>query len=92
MTSKEFFLALDELEKEKGISKDKVIESLQTALTIACKKNFGEASNVVVHTNPEKFTIRAYICKLRKWKSPKTKFPSKPHAKSKSRTKSATKC
>ena len=63
MTSKEFFLALDELEKEKGISKDKVIESLQTALTIACKKNFGEASNVVVHTNPEKFTIRAYICK-----------------------------
>ena len=27
------------------------------------QKNFGEASNVVVKTNPEKFTIRAYICK-----------------------------
>lgn len=63
MTSKEFFLALDQLESEKGISKDKVIESLQQALTVACKKNFGEASNVVVKTNPEKFTIRAYICK-----------------------------
>ena len=63
MTSKDFFLALDELEQEKGISKEKVIESLETALAIACKKNFGEASNVVVKTNPEKFTIRAYICK-----------------------------
>lgn len=63
MTSKEFFLALDELEKEKGISKEKVIESLETALTIACKKNFGEASAVVVKTNPEKYSIRAYICK-----------------------------
>lgn len=63
MTSKDFFLALDELEKEKGIGKDKVIESLEAALTIACKKNFGEASNVVVKTNPDKFTIRAYISK-----------------------------
>lgn len=64
MTSKDFFLALDELEREKGISKDKVIESLETALAIACKKNFGEASNVVVKTNTDKFTIRAYICKV----------------------------
>jgi len=64
MTSKEFFLALDELEREKGIAKEKVIESLETALAIACKKNFGEASNVVVKTNPEKFTIRAYISKV----------------------------
>lgn len=64
MTSKEFFFALDELEREKGIAKEKVIESLETALAIACKKNFGEASNVVVKTNPEKFTIRAYISKV----------------------------
>ena len=63
MTSKDFFLALDELEKEKGISKEKVIESLETALTIACKKNFGEASRVVVKTNPEKFSIRVFISK-----------------------------
>ena len=63
MTSKDFFLALDALEKEKGISREKVIESLETALAIACKKHFGEASNVIVKTNPEKFTIRAYISK-----------------------------
>ncbi len=63
MTSKEFFLALDDLEREKGIAKDTVISSLETALAIACKKNFGEASNVIVKTNPEKFTIKAYISK-----------------------------
>ena len=63
MTSKDFFLAIDELEKEKGISKEKVIESLETALAIACKKNFGEASRVVVKTNPEKFSIRVFISK-----------------------------
>lgn len=63
MISKEFFLALDELEEEKGISKEKVIESLETALTIACKRNYGEASNIVVKINPEKFTIKIYICK-----------------------------
>ena len=63
MTSKDFFLALDELEKEKGISKETVIESLETALAIACKKNFGEASRVVVKTNPEKFSIRVFISK-----------------------------
>lgn len=63
MTSKDFFLALDELEKEKGISKEKVIESLETALAIACKKNFGEVSRVVVKTNPEKFSIRVFISK-----------------------------
>ncbi len=63
MTSKEFFLALDDLEKEKGIAKEKVLESLETALAIACKKTFGEASNVIIKTNPEKYTIRAYICK-----------------------------
>ncbi len=63
MISKEFFLALDELEETKGISKDKVIESLETALTIACKKHYGEATNIVVKINPEKNTIKVYTCK-----------------------------
>lgn len=36
---------------------------METALAIACKKNFGEASRVVVKTNPEKFSIRVFISK-----------------------------
>ena len=98
MTSKEFFLALDELEKEKGIAKEKVIESLETALAIACKKNFGEASRVVVRTNPDKFTIRAYICKtvVAEVEIPENDFYvgvqfHPEFAKSKNPTKSATK-
>ncbi len=63
MTSKEFFIALDELEKTKGISKETVLASLETALTIACKKNYGEAYNVVVKINAEKSSIRIYTSK-----------------------------
>ena len=63
MTNKDFFLALDELEKEKGIDKDTVLKSLETALAIACKRNFGEACKVVVKTNPEKYTIKVYTVK-----------------------------
>ncbi len=64
MTNKDFFLAIEMLEKEKGIPQAKVIESLETALTIACKKHFGEASNVIIKLNPEKSTIRVYISKV----------------------------
>ena len=54
MISKEFFLALDELEELKGISKEKVIESLETALTIACKKNY---EGVLIAFDKDTFTV-----------------------------------
>ena len=70
MTNKDFFLALDELEKEKGIDKDTVLKSLETALAIACKRNFGEACKVVVKTNPEKYTECKWIAKGMSWIDP----------------------
>ena len=42
MVNKDFFLALEELEAQKGINKEYFIESLEAALTSAYKKNFGE--------------------------------------------------
>lgn len=63
MISKDFFDALDDLEKEKGISKDVFIQALENALTFACKKHFGEATNVEVRLNPEKSTIKIYSYK-----------------------------
>lgn len=63
MISKDFFLALDDLEREKGISKDVFIQALENALTFACKKHFGEATNVEVKLNPEKATIKVYSYK-----------------------------
>ena len=64
MTNKDFFLALDELEKQKGIKKEFFIETLESALVAAYKKNFGEARNVLVKLNPEKNTIKVIAYKL----------------------------
>jgi len=63
MISKDFFLALEDFEREKGISKDVFIDALENALTFACKKHFGEATNVEVKLNPEKATIKVYSYK-----------------------------
>ena len=63
MTNKDFFLALEELEETKGISKDVFIDALQTALVFAYKKHTGDASGIDVRLNPEKGTIRIYSVK-----------------------------
>lgn len=46
--NKELILALEELENEKGIEKAYLIESIETALVTAYKKNFDSAENVKV--------------------------------------------
>ncbi len=63
MINKDFFLALDELEKQKGIKKEFFIETLESALVAAYKKNFGESKAVEVKLNPEKSTIKVYAYK-----------------------------
>ena len=63
MINKDFFLALDELEKKKGIKKEFFIETLESALVAAYKKNFGEAKAVSVKLNPEKNTIKVIAYK-----------------------------
>ncbi len=60
MTNKDFFLALDALEQEKGISKEYFIEALQTALATAYKRNFDEVKPVMVELKPEKSSIDIY--------------------------------
>lgn len=63
MISKDFFLALEDLEREKGVSKEVFIQELENALACACKKQLGEATNVEVKLNSEKYTIRVYSYK-----------------------------
>ena len=63
MINKDFFLALDELEMQKKINKEQCIEALETALTSAYKKMYGEAKNALVKLNPEKNTIKIYSYK-----------------------------
>ena len=48
--NKELILALEELEKEKGIKKEYVLESIETALVTAYKRNFDALENVKVRS------------------------------------------
>ena len=58
----EFFLALDEIERDKGISRDDMLEKINQALTTAVKKdNPAAADGVVVETDVEKRKVRIYI-------------------------------
>ena len=51
--NEEFILALKQLESEKGIPEDVIIEALETALLSSYKKNFGTTQNVVVDIDRE---------------------------------------
>jgi len=46
--NKELILALEDLEKEKGIKKEYLLESIETALVTAYKRNFDSLENVKV--------------------------------------------
>ena len=61
-SGKEFFLALDMIEKEKGIKKEYMLEKIQLALISAYKKDHeGAGDNIVVLTDEEKGTIRMIV-------------------------------
>lgn len=60
MTNKDFFLALDALEQEKGIDKEYFLDALKTALATAYKRNFDEVRPVEVELKPEKYSIEIY--------------------------------
>ena len=63
ISSKDFFIALDLLEKEKKIDREYFIQAMESALTSAYKKNFGEAQSAEVKLNPEKNTIKVLAYK-----------------------------
>ncbi|MBP3707436.1 MAG: transcription termination/antitermination protein NusA [Clostridia bacterium] len=59
--SKELVLALEDLEKEKGIKKDYMLESIETALVTAYKRNYDSNSeNVKVTMNAETGEVHVY--------------------------------
>ena len=58
--NKEFFVALQLLEKEKGIPQEYMIEKIEAALVSAFKKEYGSNTNVRVHIDPVKEDVRVY--------------------------------
>lgn len=62
--NKEFFFALDQLEQEKGIPVDYMLDRVAQALITAYKKeNAGMTDNIHVVPNRDDFTIRMFVRK-----------------------------
>ncbi|ADC51988.1 MULTISPECIES: transcription termination factor NusA [Alkalihalophilus] len=59
----EFMDALTTLEKEKGISKEVIIEAIEAALISGYKRNFSQAQNVRVDVNRDNGSIRVFARK-----------------------------
>ena len=58
--NKEFFAALELLEKEKGIPREYLIEKIEAALVSAYKKEYGNSTNVRVVIDPNKEDVKLY--------------------------------
>ena len=56
----EFMEALDELEKDRGIDKETLIDTIEQALLTAYKKNFGSAQNVRVEFDRDRGDIKVF--------------------------------
>lgn len=59
----ELMIALEQIEKEKGISKEVIIEAIEKSLLDACKKDFGKSDNVTVNMDRETGAIEVYAAK-----------------------------
>ncbi|MFV8827188.1 transcription termination factor NusA [Alkalihalobacterium sp. APHAB7] len=59
----DFMEALSTLEKEKGISKEVILEAIEAALISGYKRNFNQAQNVRVDINRETGDIRVFARK-----------------------------
>lgn len=58
--NQEFMQALEQIEKEKGISKKVLVDAINAALVSAYKKNFGSAQNVKVSIEPETGDVKVF--------------------------------
>lgn len=59
--NKEFIQAIEDLEKEKHISKEILLDAIESALVSAYKKNYGTSQNVRVDINQESGDINVYM-------------------------------
>ncbi len=59
-SNKELIEALSQLEKEKNISKDVLLEAIEDSLIAACKNHFGKADNIHVNIDRNTGEVRVY--------------------------------
>lgn len=61
--NKEFIMALDSVEKEKGIDKEELIDAIEAAIASAYKKNYGSAHNIKMHIDRNTGEINVHALK-----------------------------
>lgn len=59
----ELMLALEQIEKEKGISREVIIEAIEKSIFDACKKDFGKSENITVNMDRETGAIEVVAAK-----------------------------
>ena len=59
--NKEFFVALDLLEKENGIPKEYMIAQIELALANSCRKEVGPTTVIRVQLDPNKKDMRVFL-------------------------------
>ena len=59
-SNKELIEALDQIEKEKNISKDILLEAMENSLVAACKNHFGKADNIHVNIDRNTGAVSVY--------------------------------
>lgn len=58
--NREFIKAIDQIEKEKGVSKDLLIDAIESALVSAYRKNYGTQQNVRVNIDRDTGEVEVY--------------------------------
>lgn len=59
----ELMLALEQIEKEKGIAREVIIEAIEKSLLDACKKDFGKSDNITVNMDRNTGAIEVFAAK-----------------------------
>lgn len=56
--NEDLIIALDQLEKEKNISKEVLLETIETSLLAACKDEFNKTDNIKVSIDRKKALLQ----------------------------------
>ena len=77
--NKEFFEAVRELEKEKGIPAEYLYDKIQAAIVVAVKKDYNGKDVISCEIHPETEEMKVYLHKTvsKPWKIPIVRFPWK---------------
>ena len=60
---KELIKALDLIEKEKGITKEVILEAIENSMVAACKNEYGKADNIRVNIDRENGEVKVFADK-----------------------------